>query len=151
MKFSCRIFVICILAFISLLHLSCGAGKQDGAKTKKLGFVAIAAADFWTIARKGAEKADRELDDVTLDFRIPTDGTAAEQKRLIDDLLAKGIDGLAISPVDPVNQTQMINEVAKQVLVLARFLQSTDEEFGRRETCRRSYEEIRGDSTAQRR
>ena len=118
MKFSCRIFVICILAFISLLHLSCGAGKQDGAKTKKLGFVAIAAADFWTIARKGAEKADQEIDDVTLDFRIPTDGTAAEQKRLIDDLLAKGIDGLAISPVDPVNQTQMINEVAKQVLVI---------------------------------
>ena len=118
MKFSCRIFVICILAFISLLHLSCGAGKRDGAKTKKLGFVAIAAADFWTIARKGAEKADQEIDDVTLDFRIPTDGTAAEQKRLIDDLLAKGIDGLAISPVDPVNQTQMINEVAKQVLVI---------------------------------
>jgi len=118
MKFSCRIFVICILAFISLLHLSCGAGKQDGAKTKKLGFVAIAAADFWTIARKGAEKADQEIDDVTMDFRIPTDGTAAEQKRLIDDLLAKGIDGLAISPVDPVNQTQMINEVAKQVLVI---------------------------------
>ena len=82
MKFSCRIFVICILAFISLLHLSCGAGKQDGAKTKKLGFVAIAAADFWTIARKGAEKADQEIDDVTLDFRIPTDGTAAEQKRV---------------------------------------------------------------------
>ena len=118
MKFSGRIVVICSLVFISLLNLSCGAGKQDGAKTKRLAFVAIAAADFWTIARKGAEKADQEIDDVTLDFRIPTDGTAAEQKRLIDDLLAKGIDGLAISPVDPVNQTQMINEVAKQALVI---------------------------------
>lgn len=118
MKFSGRIFVICILAFISLLHLSCGVGDQGGAKTKRLGFVAITAADFWTIARKGAEKADHELDDVTLDFRTPTDGTAAEQKRVIDDLLAKGIDALAISPVDPVNQTQMINEVAKQVLVI---------------------------------
>jgi ribose transport system substrate-binding protein len=118
MKFSCRIFVICILAFISLVHLACGTREQSGAKTKRLGFVAIAPADFWTIARKGAEKADEELNDVTLDFRTPTDGTAVEQKRVIDDLLAKGVDGLAISPADPVNQTQMINEVAKQVLVI---------------------------------
>lgn len=118
MKFSGGLLVICILVFTSLLHVSCNTGEQGGAKTKRLGFVAITAADFWTIARKGAEKADQELDNVTLDFRIPTDGTAAEQKRLVDDLLAKGIDGIAISPVDPVNQTQMINEVAKQVLVI---------------------------------
>jgi ribose transport system substrate-binding protein len=57
------------------------------------------------------------LNDVTVEFRIPADGTAAEQKRIADDLLAKGIDGIAISPVDPDNQTQLINDVAKQTLV----------------------------------
>jgi len=76
------------------------------------------AADFWTIARKGCEQADSELANVDVEFRIPSDGTAAEQRRIVDDLLAKGVAGLAISPVDPVNQTQMINEVAKQILVL---------------------------------
>ena len=63
-------------------------------------------------------EADKEFDDVTVEFRLPADGTAAEQKRMIDDLLAKGIDGMAVSPVDPENQTQTLNETAKRVLVV---------------------------------
>ncbi|MBA3321915.1 MAG: sugar-binding protein [Pyrinomonadaceae bacterium] len=92
-------------------------GGSSGGSTKKLAFVTNNASDFWTIARKGCEKADAELNDVSVEFRIPADGTAAEQKRIADDLLAKGIDGIAISPVDPENQTQLINDVAKQTLV----------------------------------
>src|SRR5215218_2791287 len=84
----------------------------------RLAFVTNNASDFWTIARKGTEKADKEFDDVTVEFRLPGDGTAAEQKRMIDDLLAKGIDGMAVSPVDPENQTQTLNETAKRVLVV---------------------------------
>ena len=53
-----------------------------------------------------------------MEFRIPSEGTAAEQKRLIDDLLAKGVEGIALSPVDPDNQTQLINDTAKRVLVV---------------------------------
>ena len=94
-----------------------GAGTGDG-KNLRLAFVTNNASDFWTIARKGTEKADSEFNDITVEFKIPSDGTAAEQKRLIDDLLAKGVDGIAISPVDPDNQTQMINDTAKQVLVV---------------------------------
>jgi ribose transport system substrate-binding protein len=75
-------------------------------------------ADFWTIARKGTEKAAQELGNVDVEFRMPGEGSAAEQKRIVDDLLAKGIDGMAISPVDPANQTQMINDAARQILVL---------------------------------
>jgi ribose transport system substrate-binding protein len=113
-----RRFAVLILTSLLLLVQSCKPPQSEGPKIKRLGFIALAPADFWTIARKGAEKADAELDDVTLDFRVPADGTAAEQKRIVDDLLAKGIDGLAISPVDPVNQTPMIDEVAKQILVI---------------------------------
>ena len=94
-----------------------GGGGGGGGSAKKLAFVTNNASDFWTIARKGCEKADAELNDVAVEFKIPADGTAAEQKRIVDDLLAKGIDGIAISPVDPENQTQLINDVAKQTLV----------------------------------
>lgn len=94
-----------------------GAGTGDG-KNLRLAFVTNNASDFWTIARKGTEKADTEFNDMTVEFKIPSDGTAAEQKRLIDDLLAKGVDGIAISPVDPDNQTQMINDTAAKVLVV---------------------------------
>jgi ribose transport system substrate-binding protein len=97
--------------------------QQSGGSTRKLAFVTNNASDFWTIARRGCEKADAELPGVTVEFKIPADGTAAEQKRIIDDLLAKGIDGIAISPVDPENQTQLINDVARQMLV---FTQDSD-------------------------
>jgi ribose transport system substrate-binding protein len=95
-----------------------GSTSGGGGKNLRLAFVTNNASDFWTIARKGTEKADGEFNDMTVEFKIPSDGTAAEQKRLIDDLLAKGVDGIAISPVDPDNQTQMINDTAKQVLVV---------------------------------
>ncbi len=109
-----------------LLFAACqqgGQSGQGGGATKRLAFVTNNASDFWTIARKGCEKADAELADVTVEFKIPAEGTAADQKRLVDDLLAKGVDGIAISPVDPDNQTQLINDVAKQVLV---FTQDSD-------------------------
>ena len=69
------------------------------------------------------EKADAELTDVAAEFRITSDGTAAEQQRIIDDLLTKGMDGIAISPVDPQNQTALIDAAAKQALM---FTQDSD-------------------------
>jgi ribose transport system substrate-binding protein len=100
--------------FASLLLIaSCNQGKSV-----KLAFVTNNASDYWTIARKGVEKADGELADVTVEFKLPGEGTAAEQKRIIDDLISTGISGIAMSPVDPDNQTQLINETSKKTLVI---------------------------------
>jgi ribose transport system substrate-binding protein len=116
MKVRLGMTVTC-LAFL-LLHVSCPQNKAT-----RLAFVTNNPSDFWTIARRGTEKAATELKDVSVEFRIPSDGTAAEQKRIVDDLLAKGTAGIAISPVDPKNQTQFINETARQTLV---FTQDSD-------------------------
>jgi ribose transport system substrate-binding protein len=119
----------CILAvsLIALLLPSCNsADKTEPESTTKelrLAFVTNNSSDFWTIARKGMEKADAELADVSAEFKINSDPTAGEQKRIIDDLLARGVDGIAISPVDPVNQTPFINEAAKKTLI---FTQDSD-------------------------
>jgi ribose transport system substrate-binding protein len=102
---------------------------REGSSTRRLAFITNNAADFWTIARKGTEKADAELADVTVEFRLG-DGTAAAQKRIVDDLLAKGVDGIAISPVDPANQTAMLNDAAKQAIV---FTQDSDAPDSKRE------------------
>ncbi len=87
-------------------------------KKHRLAFVTNNASDFWTLARAGCTKAGEELANVEIEFKIPSDGTAAMQRRIVDDLLAKGIDGIAISPVDPSNQTLMINDAAKQTLMV---------------------------------
>jgi len=81
-------------------------------------FITNNTSDFWTIARNGADKAKAELPGVEIEFKINSEGTAAGQQRIVDDLLAKGVDGIAISPVDPKNQTQMINRAASQALVV---------------------------------
>jgi ribose transport system substrate-binding protein len=116
---------VCTLLF-ALLLTGCqssttpaggGGGGAAGGK-HKLAFVTNNASDFWVIARKGTEKAAAEIPNIEVEFKIPSDGTAAEQQRIIDDLLARGIHGIAISPVDPANQTGMLNRAAAQTLVV---------------------------------
>jgi ribose transport system substrate-binding protein len=118
--------MLALFVFALLLLPSCtSAEKTDsgGAKELKLAFVTNNNSDFWTIARKGMEKADGELADVSAEFKITSDGSAAEQKRIIDDLLTRGVNGIAISPVDPMNQTALINDAAKKALI---FTQDSD-------------------------
>ena len=109
----------CVFLTISFLIAACSkTATGPGGKVRRVAFVTNNASDYWTIARKGTEKADGELPNVQVDFRVDSDGTAAEQQRIVDDLLSTGIDGIAISPVDPVNQTQMLNKAAAQTLVM---------------------------------
>lgn len=75
-------------------------------------FVTNNPSDYWTICRKGTEAAQKELPGVNVQFVMPDDGTAATQKRNVDDLIAKGVKGIAISPVDPTNETPYLNEIA---------------------------------------
>jgi ribose transport system substrate-binding protein len=103
------------LGCAALLALAACGGRQ-GSSPRRLAFVTNNATDFWTIARKGTEKAAAERPDITVEFRLG-DGTAAEQKRIVDDLLAKGVAGIAISPVDPANQTAMLDEAASKTLL----------------------------------
>ena len=118
MKIICGLMCVCLVLVASCTTNTGPTNTGSTTGNLRLAFVTNNTSDFWTIARKGTEKADTELNDVTVEFRIPSDGTAAEQKRLLDDLLAKGVDGIAVSPVDPDNQTQALNETAKRALVV---------------------------------
>ena len=95
-----------------------GTGPGAPGTKHRLAFVTNNASPFWVIARKGTEKAAQDIPSIQVEFKIPADGTAAEQQRLVDDLLAQKIEGIAISPVDPTNQTDMLNRAAAQTLVV---------------------------------
>src|SRR5580692_11050638 len=90
---------------ITFVALAWGASRThaDDQKKVKLAFVTNNASDFWTICRAGCNKAAEENPNIDVDFEILGDATAAGQKRVMDDLLARGIDGIALSPVDPTN------------------------------------------------
>lgn len=110
---------LCAAALFSLV-IGCKSNNSsaDGGKKLKLAFVSNNAATFWTIARSGCEAAEKELGNVEVDFRIPSTGGAAEQQQILDDLLAKGVDGIAVSPIDPANQTAFLNKIAEQTLLI---------------------------------
>src|SRR5580700_10905965 len=76
---------------------------------KKLSFVSNNAANFWSFARAGCNAAAKDLGDVDVDFRITQDGSSAAQRQILDDLAAKGVDGIAVSVNDPDNQTDFLN------------------------------------------
>ena len=113
----CRISAAALLA-LALVDCKPSSTAGGSGKKLKLAFVSNNAATFWTIARSGCEAAEKELGNVEVDFRIPSSGGAAEQQTILDDLLAKGVDGIAVSPVDPANQTAFLNKVAEQTLLI---------------------------------
>jgi ribose transport system substrate-binding protein len=70
---------------------------------------------FWTIAAKGANDGAAEFNaEVTVVFP----SGAEDQKQKIEDLLIRGIDGIAMSPIDAKNQTPMIDQAAAKTAVI---------------------------------
>lgn len=86
------------------------SGNPD--KEIKIAYVTNCVAEFWNIAKAGAMKAGKELD-CTVEVVMPNaeGGTASNQNAEMEKLLANGFQGIAVSPVDPENQTSMLNQV----------------------------------------
>ncbi|HEX2528562.1 MAG TPA: sugar-binding protein [Geminicoccus sp.] len=99
------------------LMLSVGVGAASAQEKKTLALVTNASADFWTIARRGTEKAQEELPNYNVEFYVVAEATAAEQRRILDDLLTKGVAGVSISSIDPANSTDILNRVAEQAVL----------------------------------
>jgi len=79
-------------------------------------FVSNGVADFWTIAKAGAIAAGKQLGcDVTVEF---PGGGLGDQKRMLEDLVIKGIDGISVSPIDPANQVEVMNLVAEKSILI---------------------------------
>jgi ribose transport system substrate-binding protein len=119
-------FLLSSILCATLLGLACSPGpdspgaKADGAPggATEIAFITTAASDLWTIVRKGAEAAAAERPHIEVDFRINDESTSANQRRIIDDMLSKGVGGIVIGPIDPVNQRPYLDQVAEQVPVV---------------------------------
>jgi ribose transport system substrate-binding protein len=103
---------------VLLLALVFVVGCAREPEKTQIAFVTNNASNFWDIARKGFEKAQAEHPDFAMEFKIPQQGTVEEQKRIIEDLITRGVKGMAISPKDPANMTDILNEAAKHMTVI---------------------------------
>src|SRR3569833_1859073 len=64
------------------------------------------------------KKAQGDFPNYDLQFKYPEQATAAVQQRVMDDLVSAGAAGIMVSAVDPKNQTQLLNRVAAQTVLL---------------------------------
>jgi ribose transport system substrate-binding protein len=106
-----RLYLTSIAAAVALAFAA-GAGAQD---KKELVFVVNGASDFWKLAEAGVKKAQGELPDYDLQFKYPEQAAAAIQQRLMDDLVAAGVEAIMVSAVDPKTSTEALNRVGSQV------------------------------------
>ena len=61
---------------------------------------------FWDLCAAGVRQAEEEFG-VRCEIHMPTKGLA-DQKSIMETLLAKGIKGIAVSPIDAENQTPFL-------------------------------------------
>ncbi|QDU64264.1 D-ribose-binding periplasmic protein precursor [Planctomycetes bacterium Pan216] len=90
-----------------------GCGDSGGGNSKPtVAYVTNGIASFWLIAEKGAEAAAKDSD-VNVEVKMPPKGVA-DQKRMVQELLTAGVDGIAISPIDPANQGDLFKEISER-------------------------------------
>jgi ribose transport system substrate-binding protein len=123
----------CVLFPLALI--GCSQAKQDNAdlrivradsktqatdvpqrdkKPLRIGFITNQIADFWKIAEVGCNEAAKDFA-VDVEVRMPSQATAVEQKRIVEDLLTSGVEAIAISPIDADNQVDWLNSIAAKV------------------------------------
>lgn len=89
-------------------------GGEDG--DIRIAYVTNGIDPFWLIAEAGAKAAAKEYD-VICDVLMPPKGIV-DQKRMVENALTNGVDGIAISPIDPVNQADLLDEVAERTILI---------------------------------
>lgn len=94
------------------------AHNSPAAKKYRLAFVTNTKNDFWTTVRHGCNSAAQNLGNVDVDFHYFTGTTADEQDKMVGDLVAQGVDGIAISPIDAEKQTDFLNQIAAKTLLV---------------------------------
>jgi len=105
-------------ALVGMLAASTAIGRVTLAADKKtLALVTNGSSDFWTFARRGIEKAQPELPNYNLELHVLAEATAAEQRRVLDDLLTNGVAGVSVSVNDPAFETEILNKVASQAVL----------------------------------
>lgn len=107
-----RVFWLPVFAAITFLFPAC---EEKAPGVKRFAFISNGVAEFWKIAEAGANQAGEDLG---IEVNVLMPGSLSDQKQMIEDAITRGMDGVAVSPIDSTNQTDMLNEVAAATLLV---------------------------------
>ena len=109
--FVLTVLALCVVAFTVYLW-----GRGPTVRPVRVALVTWNNDPFWDPVFRGAEDAAQEWKvDLTTIRSTPEIET---QSKHVRDLLAKGVDGIAISPNNPQRQAALLNEAAEQTILV---------------------------------
>jgi ribose transport system substrate-binding protein len=107
--------LICVTLLSATLVATSGCGRDgaDDAKGQRprFAFVINVPGRYWDIAHAGCLKAAEE-ENVEVEFHVPGESTAAQQKQIVESLISKGVAGLAITPLNPQSMGRVLDQAA---------------------------------------
>ena len=95
---------------------SSGSDAAKTGKKPKIVYITNGVDPFWNVAAAGTKAAAKEFN-ADCEVAMPTKGIV-DQQRLLETALVRGVDGIAISPIDAKNQVGLINRAAQQTKVI---------------------------------
>ena len=110
--FGISLAVLCLVALGCTPDKDTNSGGAAGDNSRpKVAYVTNGVASFWVIAEAGVKQGGSEFD-ADVEVLMPAEGIS-DQKRMIEDLITKGADGIAVSPIDPANQNELLNKAGE--------------------------------------
>ncbi|NNC89872.1 MAG: substrate-binding domain-containing protein [Akkermansiaceae bacterium] len=92
-----------------------GKNAARPADAPKFAFITNVADPFWSHAEAGCYKAEKDFG-IVADFEMNSAGDVAGQNKILENILNKGdYKGIALSVLNPANQTGLINETAAKL------------------------------------
>ena len=93
-----------------------GGASTQAEKRPRVAYITNGIDPFWDTAVGGARVGAKEFN-LDLEAHKPAQGVT-DQNRIIESLIAKRIDGMAISPIDAAGQVDLINSACEQTKVI---------------------------------
>ena len=110
----CRSSLVTAAALAIGVAVGCSRSPERSLDEKpRFAFVVNLPTDrFWDIAYAGCLAAAAE-EGVIVEFHAPNESTAQQQKQIVEALISRGIDGIAISPLNPDSLALVLDDAAE--------------------------------------
>lgn len=73
---------------------------------------------FWSLHRRGGELYAEMAGNLDLEMCVITNATVEAQQQIMRSLVADGVDGIAVSPIDAEKQIAFLDEIAAKTLLV---------------------------------
>ena len=91
--------------------------EEEGRDSPIIAYVTNGVDPFWDLCAAGVYIGEKEFN-IKCEVHMPGPEGLADQQRIMEGLLSKNLDGIAISPIDADNQTGFLNDAAKRTMLI---------------------------------